>query len=528
MKENIEQVLSRTDAYNHWKKIGIKDHHGIAIPLFSLYGEKSAGIGEYLDLLPLIAWCKDVGLDTIQLLPLNDIGLGSSPYNAISAFALSPLYLSLHELPGIEKIDNHHEKLKKISYWNKTSRVKYHIVRELKFAILRSYYEAMFPTISHSEDYLQFIQNNTWLKPYAVFRTIKELQFWKEWERWSEELKKPTSFLLHQIYARHKIDCEFLIFLQFLCYEQMIKVKKYAEKKDVMIKGDISILVSRDSADVWMHPEIFQLKYAAGAPPDVYAKKGQYWGFPLYNWDILEENGYEWWKERLRVASQFFHLYRIDHVVGFYKMWSIPLGSQALEGHYSPEKEKDQQELGEKLMKMMLSSTMMLPIGEDLGLVPQWIKTSLHQLGICTTKMMRWERHWESDLGFINPMEYSPISMTTVSTHDSDDVTAWWRHSPKEAKLFAEAKGWPYQPFLSTTHLKEILRESHHSNSLFHINLLTEYLSLFPDLKSYNTRINVPGKISDHNWTFRLPVPIETLVKHQELKDLFKEILSSN
>lgn len=529
MKKNLESLLFQTAAKKQWESIGVKEHHGICVPLFSLHSEKSSGIGEFLDLLPLIEWCKEIGIDIIQLLPLNDIGLGTSPYSAISAFALNPLYISLHALKDIEKIENCDEKLSKIRYWNKTSRVKYHIVREIKFSILRSYYDSIFPLISHSEDYIKFFEENHWLKPYSIFRAIKEFQFWKDWEKWPEELKNPTAQYLDKIYERYKVECDFSIFLQFLCYQQMIEVKEYATKKGIMMKGDLPILINRDSADVWTHPELFRLEYSAGAPPDMYTKEGQYWGFPIYNWDVLAKNDYAWWRERLKLANQLYHLYRIDHIVGFYHIWAIPLGKSALEGSYLPPTEAEQKHLGEILMKMMLDSASAFPIGEDLGNVPQWIKGSLHKLGICNTKMMRWEREWEGEQRFINPADYPPISMTTVSTHDSDTLTLWWRHFPKEAKLFCEYKGWAYEPFLSRERLKEILYDSHHSNSLFHINLITEYLALFPELVSgnpNNERINIPGQILDRNWTYRMIIPIEILVAHQGLKDIFKEILT--
>jgi 4-alpha-glucanotransferase len=528
LKNELEEFLLNTEAHEQWKRVGVKHHHGICVPLFSLYSEKSSGIGEFLDLLPLITWCKELGLDVLQLLPLNDIGLGTSPYSAISAFALNPLHLSLHALKDIEKVENYETKLTKVRYWNKTLRVKYHIVREIKYSILKSYYEVLFPSVSCSEAYLKFIDENHWLKPYSLFRTIKELQFWQDWEKWPEELKHPKAPILHKIYDQYKSECDFSMFLQFLCYEQMKEVRDHAQKKGVFLKGDLPILISRDSTDVWSHPELFQLQYSAGAPSDIYSKEGQNWGFPIYDWDNLAKTDYAWWKDRLKIVGTLYHLYRIDHVVGFYRIWAIPTGKSASEGQFLPPTEKEQKQLGEALMKMMIHSTSALPIGEDLGLVPTWVKSSLHALGICTTKMMRWERKWEDDGFFINPSKYTPVSMSTLSTHDSDTLILWWRHFPKEAKLFCEYKGWTYEPFLSKERLKEIIYESHHSNSLFHINLLFEYLSAFPDLVSgnpSNERINIPGKILDRNWSYRIPVSVETLVTHEGLKDLFQDIL---
>ncbi len=179
-------------------------------------------------------------------------------------------------------------------------------------------------------------------------------------------------------------------------------------------------------------------------------------------------------------------------------------------------------------MEMMLHAAPILPIGEDLGLVPPAVKECLYSLGICGTKVMRWERRWDQDGGFIPVEEYQPMTMTTVSTHDSDTLQLWWRHFPKEAKLFAQFKGWPYTPFLSTQYQELILRDSHHSGSLFHVNLLQEYLALIPELVSqnpHNERINIPGKVLDTNWTYRFKPSVEKIVQHIPLREKILSIL---
>jgi 4-alpha-glucanotransferase len=524
----IEEKLFQTPAQSQWRHIGVRHHHGVCIPLFSLYSDKSCGIGEFYDLIPLIQWCKEVGMDVIQLLPLNDMGLDTSPYNAISAFALSPIHLSMTELPNIATIADYQEKLAKLQYWNRTSRVKYHIVRELKFAFLREYFTHLFAEISETPSYHNFLDQNPWLKPYALFKALKEVHFWKSWEDWPIPLKSPSEKGYQDLLREHKPACDFHTFLQYLCYQQFETVKKIASEHKVNLKGDIPILISRDSADVWHSRHLFLLHLSAGAPPDMYSREGQYWGFPLYDWEEMEKQDYAWWRQRLQFASHLYHLYRIDHIVGFFRMWAIPLNKPAKEGSFLPSQENEWIPLGRKLMEMMLKTAPILPIGEDLGLVPNSVKECLYDLGICGTKMMRWERRWETDGGFIPVEEYQPMTMTTVSTHDSDTLQLWWRHFPKEAKLYADFKRWPYQPFLSLAHHEEMLRESHHSGSLFHINLLQEYLALFPELVSKNPnneRINIPGKILDTNWTYRFKPSVEKIIGHPQLKQKISEIL---
>lgn len=527
----LPEKLLTTAAATGWQKIGPNNHHGFCLPLFSLHSEESCGIGEYLDLIPMIHFCKEVGMDVIQLLPLNDPGLDTSPYNALSAFALNPVHLSISQLPNIERVPNYDQIFSKLRYWNGTSRVKHHIVRELKLTFLRSYFDVTYAEVHKTEGYQNFLSNNPWLQPYALFKALKEKMLWKSWEDWPSHLKSPSDQGFTDLFNEHLNTCQFHIFLQYYCFEQLEKVKQIATEQNVLLKGDIPILISRDSADVWHHRHLFFLHFAAGAPPDMYSKEGQYWGFPLYDWEEMEKGGYQWWKERLRIASHLYHLYRIDHVVGFFRIWAIPLEKPAREGSFIPQGEHEWIPHGNKIMEMMLKAAPILPIGEDLGLVPPSVKEALYSLGICGTKMMRWERRWETDGGFIPIEQYQPMTMSTVSTHDSDTLQLWWRHFPKEAKLYSEFKKWAYHPFLTPEHHEQILRDSHHSSSLFHINLLQEYLALFPDLVSKNPnneRINIPGKILDTNWTYRFKPSVEQITNHIPLKEKMSSIVKSH
>jgi 4-alpha-glucanotransferase len=526
--KELESTLLQTAAAKQWQAIGIRHHHGFCTPLSALRTEKSCGVGEYLDLLPLFSWAKEIGFDVIQLLPLNDTGLDTSPYNAISAFALHPSFLSLWALPEIQQLRDWEEKLNKIRYWNRTLRIKYHIVRELKLSFLREYFALMHSEMEKTEAYQHFLISNSWLEPYALFKCLKEKNYWKSWEDWPTNEKSPSEALYREYVQQYKEQILFHIFLQYLCYEQMAAVKKRASEQRILLKGDIPILISRDSADVWHERHHFLLHLAAGAPPDNYSLDGQNWGFPVYDWEELAQRNYNWWRERLQIANHFYHLYRLDHVVGFFRIWSVPIGRSAKEGRYLPESEKEWIPHGEKIMQMMLDTVLMFPIGEDLGTVPPEVRLALYRMGICGTKLMRWERRWETDKGFIPVEEYPPTTMATVSTHDSDTLQLWWRHSPKEAKLFCEFKGWDYKPFLSRERHAAILKDCHHASSLFHINLLQEYLALIPDLVSQDPeieRINWPGRVLETNWTYRTRPTIEQIVAHDELKKTFVDLL---
>jgi 4-alpha-glucanotransferase len=528
MQQTIQDKLLSSLSARQWQLVGIKHHHGINIPLFSLVTEKSTGIGEYLDLLPLIDFCNKIGFDVIQLLPLYDTGLETSPYNSLSAFALNPIFISLSELPYLEKMSDLEEKIAILRKYNVTPRIKYNQIRELKKEFLKEYFERAYPEISKTEEYVNFTKKNSWLDTYALFKSIKEEQNYRSWEDWPLSYKSPSEIGFKDLLQEYKTEIAFHTFLQFLSFNQMEKAKKYAEEKGVLIKGDIPILINRDSADVWGNRRYFLLNLSAGAPPDMIAPEGQNWGFPIYDWEEMEKSGYPFWKERLTLASSLFHIYRLDHIVGFFRIWAIPIGKKATEGGFLPADENTWIAHGRKIMEMMLKSSPLFPIGEDLGTVPPSARQELRNLGICTTKVIRWERRWETDGNYIPISEYIPESMTTVSTHDCDTLQLWWRHFPKEALLYSKFKGWDYKPFLSLDRHYDILKDSHESQSLFHINLLPEYLALFPELVSTNAhdeRINIPGKILPTNWTYRLKVPLEKLFTHPFLIKTMRELI---
>lgn len=525
----MNSQLLQTPAAQAWQRIGIKHHHGCALLLSALHSERSCGIGEYLDLLPLIDWCQQVGLDVIQLLPLNDTGLEMSPYSALSAFALNPVYISLYALPHLDRIINITDKLRRIAYWTQTSRVKYHIVRELKTIFFKEYVPLVLPALSETEGYQTFVkENQAWLQPYALFKALKEAQYWRSWEEWPSDCRTPDPYQYAELCQTHRDAIAYHQLIQYLCYEQLSSVKQHAHEQGIWLKGDIPILINRESADVWYDRHLFSLHLSAGSPPDQYSTEGQNWNFPIYDWATMHQEQDIWWKRRLQVATSFYHLYRIDHIVGFFRIWAIAGQHSAKEGSFVPANEQEWIPAGEKVMRMMLAASPLLPIGEDLGCVPLSVRACLTSLGICGTKVMRWERRYETDGGFISPSEYPAISMTTVSTHDSDTLQLWWKHSPKEAHLYSEFQGWDYRPFLTAERQFSILRSSHHSASLFHINLLQEYLALFPALISEHVsdeRINIPGKVLDTNWTYRFKPSIETLVKHEGLANAIKEII---
>jgi len=525
----VKEILYKSESGPLWQKIGASQHHGIVVPLFSLHSDTSGGIGEYPDLLPLIPWCRECGLDVIQLLPLNDTGLESSPYSALSAFALNPIHLSLMHLPKLMEDSNLKHRVEELTHLNKSQRVAYADIHWNKDGILKDYYHQFGPDIYKQESY-QFFKDkhHVWIYDYALYKTLKIQHQWKGWEEWQDQYKNYSPDIWQHLEKGWLDEIEYHIFIQYLCFEQFEEVKRMAESHQVYLMGDIPILINRDSADVWAYRRFFNLDFAVGAPPDMYAAEGQKWGFPLYNWDALAAENYAWWIQRFEVAKLFYDIFRIDHIVGFFRLWGIPLSKLPIEGSYIPADERLWIPLGAGLMRMMLSHCNMLPVGEDLGVVPTEFRKCLRELGISGMKVMRWERRWNTDKEFIDPKEYQPESLTTISTHDSETLAQWWKNQPEEAKLYAKTLGWNYAPQITDEQRSKILKISHHSGSLFHINLLQEYLALVPNMTWTNLddeRINTPGTVSPANWSYKFRPSVEEIVNNTLLKQVFANIL---
>jgi 4-alpha-glucanotransferase len=471
-----------------FQKIGMHPHHGICVPLFSLHTSVNPGRGEFLDLIPLIDWMKKIGFDTLQLLPINDSGIDPSPYNPISSCALDPIYLSLSEL-GIPSL----------SFTERTE------VLHEKLNLLHKLFQTTFSSLAKTDPYQTFLQQNPWVFSYAKFKALKEQFADKHWLDWSSATSPDQK----------KVD--FYTFLQFHAFRQMALVRQHANTQGIFLKGDIPILLSPDSADVWENPHLFHLDLSAGAPPDLYNQLGQNWGFPLFNWEAMRKEQFHWWKQRLKVAEKCFHIYRIDHVVGFFRIWGIEKGEKASEGSFFPPNPDLWAAQGTELLEMMIDATSMLPMAEDLGTIPPLVYPILKELGICGTKVIRWQK---VDGRYIPFNEYEPLSLTTLSTPDMEPLELWWKNSPSEAVPFAEFMKLSYHPVLSQQQRLQILSASHHTSSLFHINLLQEYLALFPELispHSENERINVPGTLLPSNWTYRFHPSIEEMSSYQEL-----------
>ena len=296
---------------------------GIAVPVFSLRSRESCGTGEFADLIQLGTWCQAVGLDLIQILPVNDTGADPSPYNARSAFALHPLFIRLSQVPGAEpfaaEIDACRLRL------NHQSRLSYSNVLSFKLILLRRIYEMQKSQIHQDGAFHAWVAANPWLQSYCIFCLLQEHYHGQAWQCWGP-WRVPQADQLEQYWHMHQDDVLFHAWVQYHLEQQLRQAAMALSAMGIALKGDIPILLSQESADVWTYPELFNLDWRVGAPPDMFSPEGQNWQFPSLNWDCLERSGFAWWRQRLQHAAKFYHAFRLDHVLGFFRVWILPAG----------------------------------------------------------------------------------------------------------------------------------------------------------------------------------------------------------
>ena len=315
---------------------------GTAIPVFSIRSEEDFGIGDFIDIKKMVDWCKLTGQNVLQILPINDTTMtgtwvDSYPYKSNSIFALHPMYLRLEDC-GILKDEARMEYFRGLqTELNALPEIDYERVNNAKHEYLRELFAQEFGKLEKSDEYKAFVDHNDyWLRPYAAWSVLRDVNNTPDNNLWGEyssyDAGRVDGFI-----AANRSAVDYYYFLQFHLDRQLREVRDYAHANDVVIKGDIPIGISRFSVDAWTDPRLFNMDCQAGAPPDDFSVLGQNWGFPTYNWDKMAEDGFQWWKDRFRKMSEYFDAYRIDHILGFFRIWQIPLSAvHGLLGYFNP------------------------------------------------------------------------------------------------------------------------------------------------------------------------------------------------
>ena len=324
---------------NTWKGAGV------SIPVFSLRSKDSLGTGEFSDIRLLADWAHKTGLKLIQLLPVNDTSatstwMDSYPYAAISAFALHPLYLNLAEMAGKKNAPFIRSLKKTQKQLNDLHVLDYEAVMEIKISSAKKIYALEKDELLNDEEFISFFNNSkSWLQPYAAFCYLKEFNGTADFRKWKTygRYNKLTIDRLTSAQSKQYDQIALYYFVQYHLHRQLKKSVEYAHQLGIVIKGDIPIGVYRYSADAWVSPEIYHMDQQAGAPPDDFAVKGQNWGFPTYNWEAMAKDSFQWWKNRFSQMAIYFDAFRIDHILGFFRIWSIPLSqTEGIMGRFEP------------------------------------------------------------------------------------------------------------------------------------------------------------------------------------------------
>jgi 4-alpha-glucanotransferase len=505
---------------------------GLLIPLFSCPSTASWGIGDIADIPPLCGWLASAGQQILQLLPLNEMAPGQqSPYSAISAMAIDPIFISVPcvtefiELGGEAALAANDAAT--LAAVRAAPRVEFQSVRGLKQRALRASFERFLEqhwrSGSERDRALQAYVNAQawWLEDYALFRAVHAREHERAWMEWPAALQRRDPPAIDR--ARRELADEVLYqqYLQWIAGMQWQEAREQAH--GIALFGDLPFMVDADSADVWVRQHQFRLDMSVGAPPDAFSASGQDWGMPVYRWDALAAEDYQWLRMRARRSADLFDGYRVDHLVGFYRTYgrlkeglarrSSDVAKVAGDGLFTPADETAQRALGETVLELFRGAGAEI-IAEDLGTVPDFVRASLARLAVPGYRVFRWERHWH-DQGqpFRDPTEYPPQSVAASGTHDTEPVAIWWtRASEPERRQVSELAS--VQRVTGGADLTSRPFDASVRDALLEILFASgsDLLLLpMPDAFGWSDRINEPATVNDGNWTYRLPWLVDRL-----------------
>lgn len=525
------------------------------VPVFSMRREGDLGIGDTTAVRQCIDWLKMYEVGFLQLLPINVSGSDNSPYSAISSVALDFIYLDMAVIPELSQEDVETVRQELAGDWLEADKVDYAMVRKAKSKLLRLAYQRYEQAGNRSSEFQSFMEKEAdWLVPYCKYRWLMEEAGGdagsEDWTCWPDAFNTAEKALKYERDKDAKTDGyprvvqEYYAWVQWHAFAQWKAVTNYADTVGMKLMGDIPIGVSCASADVFFEPQWFKKDLFGGAPPetvfkdDAFACKwGQNWGVPLYDWDALREDDFSWWKRRISKLTDIFHIFRIDHILGFYRIYAFPWhpkrNSEFLELNHEEAKKLTFGELphfhpraddsmtnkamnlmdGDVYLKAVLEAAQGYEVvGEDLGCVPDYVRPHLMELGIAGFKICHWETNMFGDAQ--KPHEHPDCSFATYGTHDHPSIRSMWeelRHniangcegSGDGLKIISQYADLPvmddkrypeYNSVIKWALIEALLK----SGSRYAALMIT-------DILDSRARINAPGTVGDHNWTYRIP-----------------------
>src|SRR5947207_3461225 len=550
---------------------------GVLAPLFALRGRNDLGIGDLAALREFIDWVAEIGFKLVQLLPINETGTDNSPYNAISALAIEPTtgYLEANSTEDLTREDFDGVIAGVDLPSLRLGAVRYRAVKKLKRRLLEKAFANFSAHASEGRrsEFRTFReQESAWLHDYAFFRVLMEAHddsaAWNRWPMQHQTMERARHWL-HDLPSDRQGALirrqEFFCYVQWIAHQQWRAIKLYAEERGVALMGDIPFGVSYCSADVFARPDEFMLDWFGGAPPEPYfeddaftRKWGQNWGIPLYRWDNMRANNFEWWRQRVRAVRRIFHLFRIDHIQGFYRIYAFPwrprrnkeflpldehqmvqrTGGRA--PHFVPRddntlenREANKREGEEYLRAILEEAGGRRVIGEDLGVVPEYVRPNLRSLGIAGFKIPQWEVH---DGMIIPGQMYERLSVATYATHDHEPIRALWNEAfePPFSNAGGQARA-TLEKIALFAGLNSKIGELDFERDFYPAIMEALFrceswiaIVMIADLLARKYRFNVPGTKANLNWTRRMQRSIAQLSsspKERKQMQLMNELL---
>jgi 4-alpha-glucanotransferase len=468
-------------------------------------------LGSYADAGAVARWLLSSGSTLWQLLPLNEVSPGQdSPYAASSSCALEPVYIDVSdlELTAGEKAA--------LEAARAAERVDFVAYRQVKRSALAREYARARRSDETARAMKRFREEHRqWIEDWALYRALHDRRQ-KSWRDWEPELRDRHPPALERARAELREAIDELAFVQWIADEQWRRGRREANQQGVHVLGDLPFMVAEDSADVWSLQRFFRFDATVGVPPDAYSADGQDWGLPVPRWDEMRAQGDPWLHQRAERAAELYDAFRVDHVVGLYRTYARPIDKSP--PFFVPADEPRQREQGERILSILGEKGEVL--AEDLGTVPDFVRASLAEQEIPGTKVLR----WENDRGVPRDVTKFPkVSVAVTGTHDTESLCSWWEALPqweREQQLTQPAlqrlRGPDQNRF--TPAAKSALLELAYSASS------DALLTPVTDALGWRDRMNTPGTVGIHNWTFRLPWNLEELWNAPEAVAMAKEL----
>ena len=473
---------------------------GVIVPLFSLTSRTGWGIGELGDLPMFARWLSEAGQSIVQILPIQEMPpIETSPYSAMTAMAIDPIYISMLNVPdfaglGAELALDGAEQAE-VNRLRNTARIEYGSIRRLKDKWLRRSFDRFLkleisrgsPRAARFDAFIT--AQSWWLEEYALFRALHARHDELPWTQWPEPLSRADGDAIARIRESLRSEIVYRSYLQWIAAEQWSEAKRLSWP--VRVFGDLPFMISADSPDVWARQQEFRFDATIGVPPDAFSETGQDWGLPPWRAGVMAGNDFAWMRARARRYADLYDGFRIDHLVGLYRMYVRPI-DKSIESFFDPALEPQQIALGEVLVRILQSGESRPDvIAEDLGSIPPFVRASMTRLNLPGLKVLRWERHWDEDgKPPIDPVEFAELSVATTGTHDIEPLAATPDGDTEEKR-------------------SAVLRSLLSAGSA---------LTLIPlqDVFGWTDRINTPAVVDEINWTWRLPWPVDTWLDRED------------